>query len=75
MGMYIYIKASKKEKFLNELRQNDCVLESDIEDNGNSILVLANVAEDFAHYHVDGRTRETIRVVFDAEYYDRNPVL
>ena len=73
MGIYIHIKSSEKNKFLKELIQHDCILANDIEDKGESILVLANIAEDFVKYNIDGRISGAIKVVFYAEYYDDNP--
>ena len=75
MAYHIHIEKKKRNEFLRELREHDCVLECDIEVTSNGILVLANIVDDFIKYNINGRRKDSIKVVFDAEFYDRNPVL
>jgi len=75
MAYHIHIEKDKKTEFLRELMNHDCVLECDIEVTRNGILVLDNIVDDFIKYNIDGRRKDSIKVVFDAEYYERNPVL
>jgi len=73
-GVYIHIDSSKREAFMEELLLHDCVYSSDIEERGDNILVLANIAHDFTGFDIDGRRSGAIKVIFDAEYYMDQPV-